>query len=168
MLSFNNYWMRLSMIARIIKAEVCVICRSRRLRRITQTEALIILAIMRKPNPIIVLLCIYLSKCSMCSLNKKYHPLFELLHKTAALAHLQAFVSFEIHLLSFLSILMKNFQFTSLSSRRRSKFSADNVANLDVDSAMTKLLKLLLSVLGDVTSACIKLLSVGMTSLLHV
>ena len=100
---FNNYWMRLSMIARIIKAEVCVICRSRRLRRITQTEALIILAIMRKPNPIIVLLCIYLSKCSMCSLNKKYHPLFELLHKTAALAHLQAFVSFEIHLLSFLS-----------------------------------------------------------------
>ena len=99
----NNYWMRLSMIARIIKAEVCVICRSRRLRRITQTEALIILAIMRKPNPIIVLLCIYLSKCSMCSLNKKYHPLFELLHKTAALAHLQAFLSFEVHLLSFLS-----------------------------------------------------------------
>ena len=37
----NNYWMRLSMIARIIKAEVCVICRSQRLRRITQTEALI-------------------------------------------------------------------------------------------------------------------------------
>ena len=79
--------MRLSMIARIIKAEVCVICRSRRLRRITQTEALIILAIMRKPNPIIVLLCIYLSKCSMCSLNKKYHPLFELLHKTAFLSY---------------------------------------------------------------------------------
>ena len=99
----NNYWMRLSMIARIIKAEVCVICRSRRLRRITQTEALIILAIMRKPNPIIVLLCIFLSKCSMCSLNKKYHPLFELLHKTAALAHLQAFLLFEVHLLSFLS-----------------------------------------------------------------
>ena len=61
----------------------------------------------------------------------------------------------------FFQILMKNFQFTSLSSRRKSKFSADNVANLDVDSAMTKLLKLLLSVLGDVTSACIKLLSVG-------
>ena len=160
--------MRLSMIARIIKAEVCVICRSRRLRRITQTEALIILAIMRKPNPIIALLCIYLSKCSMCSLNKKYHPLFELLHKTAPLAHLQAFLSFEVHLLLFFQILMKNFQFTSLSSRRRSKFSADNVANLDVDSAMTKLLKLLLSVLSDVTSACIKLLSVGMTSLLHV
>ena len=101
--TINNYWMGLSMIARIIKAEVCVICRSQRLRRITQTEALIILAIMRKPNPIIVLLCIFLSKCSMCSLNKKYHPLFELLHKTAALAHLQAFLSFEVHLLSFLS-----------------------------------------------------------------
>ena len=50
------------MIARIIKAEVCVICRSRRLRPITQTEALIILAIMRKPNPIIVLLYNY--KCT--------------------------------------------------------------------------------------------------------
>ena len=155
------------MIARIIKAEVCVICRSRRLRRITQTEALIILAIMWKPNPIIVLLCIYLSKSSMCSLNKKYHPLFELLHKTA-LAHLQAFLSFEIHLLSFLSNIDEKFQFTSLSSRRRSKFSADNMANLDVDATMTKLLKLLFSVLGDVTSACIKLLSVGMTWLLHV
>ena len=34
----NNYWMRLSMISWIIKAEVCVICRSRRLRQITQTQ----------------------------------------------------------------------------------------------------------------------------------
>ena len=165
---FNNYWMRLSMIARIIKAEVCVICRSRRLRRITQTEALIILAIMRKPNPIIVLLCIYLSKCSMCSLNKKYHPLFELLHKTAALAHLQAFVSFEIHLLSFLSNIDEKLSVYIFIIKKEVQVSADNMANLDVDSAMTKLLKLLLSVLGDVTSACIKLLSVGMTSLLHV
>ena len=33
---------------------------------------------------------------------------------------------------------------------------------------MTKLIKLLVSVLGDVTSACIKLLSVGMTSILHI
>ena len=57
----NNYWMRLSMLAIIIKAKVCVICRSRRLRRITQTEALIIIANMRKPNSIIVLLCIFLS-----------------------------------------------------------------------------------------------------------
>ena len=88
------------MIAIIIKAKVCVICRSRRLRRITQTEALIIIAIMRKPNPIIVLLCIFLS-CTG-------------------------------------------------------------------DSAITKLIKLLVSVLVDVTSACIKLLSVGMTSILRI
>ena len=33
----NNYWMRLSMISWIIKTKVCVICRSRRLRQITQT-----------------------------------------------------------------------------------------------------------------------------------
>ena len=38
----------------------------------------------------------------MCSLNKKYHPFFEPLHKTA-LAHFQAFLSFEVHLPSFLS-----------------------------------------------------------------
>ena len=57
----NNYWMKLSMLAIIIKAKVCVICRSRRLRRITQTEALIIIVNMRKPNSIIVSLCIFLS-----------------------------------------------------------------------------------------------------------
>ena len=34
----NNYWMRLSMISWMIKTEVCVICLSRRLRRITQTR----------------------------------------------------------------------------------------------------------------------------------
>ena len=34
----NNYWMRLSMISWIIKTEVCVICRSQRLRQITQTR----------------------------------------------------------------------------------------------------------------------------------
>ena len=34
----NNYWMRLSMISWIIKTEVCVICRSRRLGQITQTR----------------------------------------------------------------------------------------------------------------------------------
>ena len=34
----NNYWMRLSMISWIIKTKVCVICRSRRLRQITQTQ----------------------------------------------------------------------------------------------------------------------------------
>ena len=39
---------------------------------------------------------------------------------------------------------------------------------LFMSSAMTKLIKVLISVLGDVTSACIKLLSVGMTSILHI
>ena len=37
-LLLNNYWMRLSMISWIIKTEVWVICRSRRLRQITQTR----------------------------------------------------------------------------------------------------------------------------------
>ena len=69
---FNNYWMTLSMIAIIIKAKVCVICRSRRLRRITQTEALIIIAIMRKPNPIIVLLCILIFLSCTCK-DKSAH-----------------------------------------------------------------------------------------------
>ena len=49
---FNNYWMRLSGILRIIEAEVCVICRSRRLRQITLTEASIIFDISRKLNSI--------------------------------------------------------------------------------------------------------------------
>ena len=51
------------MILRIIKDEVCVIIyRSRSLRWITQTEAMIILNIIRKPNAIIVLLCIQKEK----------------------------------------------------------------------------------------------------------
>ena len=92
----------------------------------------------------------------MCSLNKKYHPLFvELLHKTA-LAHLQAFLSFEVHLLSVLSNIDEKLLVYIFIIKK------------EVDAAITKLLKLLFSVLGDVTSACIKLLSVGMTSLLHV
>ena len=51
------------MIAIIIKAKVYVTHQGQRLRWITQTEALIIIAIMRKPNPIpgIVLLRIFLS-----------------------------------------------------------------------------------------------------------
>ena len=52
------------MILRIIKDEICVIHLSRRLRWITQTEALIILDIMRKPNSVIVLLCIQNAKSS--------------------------------------------------------------------------------------------------------
>ena len=43
---------------RNIKAEVYIIRRSRRLRQITQTEALIIPHILREPNSIIVLLFI--------------------------------------------------------------------------------------------------------------
>ena len=66
------------------------------------------------------------------------------------------------------SVLWASAWLSLIAAGRRSKFSADNVANLDVDAAMTKLLKLLFSVLGDVTSACIKVLSVGMTSLPHV
>ena len=53
--------MRLSIISRIliVKDKVCVTHQSRRLRLITQTEALIVIDIMRKTNSIIVnLLCI--------------------------------------------------------------------------------------------------------------
>ena len=53
---FNNCWMRLSGISRIIEAEVGVISRSCRLRQMTLTEASIILDIQRKPNSIIILL----------------------------------------------------------------------------------------------------------------
>ena len=87
----------------------------------------------------------------MCSLSKKYQPLFELLHK-AALAHLQAFLSFEVHLLSFLSNIDEKLS-VYIFIIKEVQISADNVANLDVDAAMTKLLKLLFSVLDDVTSA---------------
>ena len=58
---------------RIIEAEVCVICRSRRLRQITQTEALIIPHILREPNSIIVLLfiCIYIElRVNACIVHK--------------------------------------------------------------------------------------------------
>ena len=56
--TLNNYWMRSSRIWEIIKAEVCVICRSRKLRQITQTVTWIISNILREPNSIIVLLFI--------------------------------------------------------------------------------------------------------------
>jgi hypothetical protein len=46
----SNYWMMLSMIARILQSEVNAICQSRRLRRITLTEVWIILDMMQKPN----------------------------------------------------------------------------------------------------------------------
>ena len=53
------------MISRIIQTEINVICRSQRLRRITLTEVWIIFNIMRKPNPIIVLLYIQNSDTKM-------------------------------------------------------------------------------------------------------
>ena len=56
--TINNYWMRLSMISRIIQIEVNVISQSRRLRRITVTEVWMILDIMRKWNPVVALLYI--------------------------------------------------------------------------------------------------------------
>ena len=62
----------------------------------------------------------------MCSLNEKYHPLFELLHKTA-LAHLQAFLSFEVHLLSFLSIIDV---YTFVMKKEGPNLLYDNVATL--------------------------------------
>ena len=54
-LIISNYWLRLSTIVRIIVGW-CIICRSRGLRRTTQPEALIMLAIMKKLNSVIVLL----------------------------------------------------------------------------------------------------------------
>ena len=46
----NNYWMRLSVISRIIKVDVGVICRSGRLRLITLTEISIILDITKSES----------------------------------------------------------------------------------------------------------------------
>ena len=90
------------------------------------------------------------------------------------LARSQAYLSFEVHLffcfffavvvvvffpsntdgnLSELTLWPFLVLFASSSSRRNFKSSSDNVANLDFDSAMTTLIKLLVSMLGDVTSA---------------
>lgn len=60
------------MIAIIIKAKAWVICWNQRLRWITQTEALIIIAIMWMLNPIIISLCIFLS-CSWVVKTIKVH-----------------------------------------------------------------------------------------------
>ena len=87
----NNYWMRLSMISRIIQTEVNVICRSRRLRRITLTEVWIILDIMRKPNPIIVLL--YIQNSDRCKKKFAVKRLGRLTFRTAA-RHFRCFVIF--------------------------------------------------------------------------
>ena len=73
----NNYWMRSSRLWGIIKAEVCVICRSWRLRQITQTKALIIPHILREPNSIIVLLFI----CICEPFSWRSHLYFKFLYK---------------------------------------------------------------------------------------
>jgi hypothetical protein len=52
----RNYYMRLGIIARVIRKKVNAIGQSRRLRRITLTEVWIILDIMQKLNPKIALL----------------------------------------------------------------------------------------------------------------
>ena len=85
----NNYWMRLTMISRIIQTEVNVICRSRRLRRITLTEVWIILDIMRKPNPIIVLL--YIQNSDRCKKRFAVKRLVRLTFQIAA-GHVCCFV----------------------------------------------------------------------------
>ena len=54
----NNWWIRLSILWRIIEIEKGVIRRGRRPRRITPSEISTILHMMRKPNSIIVLLFI--------------------------------------------------------------------------------------------------------------
>ena len=79
----------------------------------------------------------------MCSLSKKCDPLFEVLRRTA-LAHSQAYLSFEVHLpffpsntdeADFVALLVL---FASLSSRRWLNSFSDNVAHLNFHSAMTK------------------------------
>lgn len=98
----------------------------------------------------------------MCSLNRKCHSFFKLLmeqfyHVRKRIFRL-SFICFfspsntdgklsELTLWPFLVL------FASSSSRRNFKSSSDNVANLDFDSTMTTLIKLLVSMLGDVTSA---------------
>ena len=67
----------------------------------------------------------------MCSLNKKCHPLFELLQRTV-LAYSQGHLSFEVYLPSFPLNTNKKLTvwsfwsfFASLSSKRRFEFSSD-------------------------------------------
>ena len=82
--------MRLS-ISRIIPTEVNIICRSRRLRRITLTEFWIILDIMYKPSPIIVLL--YIQSSDRCNKRFAVKRLVRLTFQTAA-GHFCCFVIF--------------------------------------------------------------------------
>ena len=75
LLQLARFW--LCRIWGIIKAEVCVICRSRRLRQIRQTEAFIILHILQEQNSIIVLLFI----CICEPFPWRSHLYFEFWHK---------------------------------------------------------------------------------------
>ena len=65
------------MISWIIKTEAWVICRSRRLRRITQTRGLIIDDVMPKPNSIIVLLYIFFNYLQMKKLLSEFANVWE-------------------------------------------------------------------------------------------
>ena len=85
----NNYWMRLSIITRIIQTRVNLICRNLRLRRITLTEVWVILDIMRKCNPIIVLL--YIQNSDRCKKRFAVKRLVRLNFQTAA-GHFCCFV----------------------------------------------------------------------------
>ena len=91
------------MISRIIKDEVCVIHRSRRLKWITQTEALIILDIMRKPNSIIVLLCIQNAKSSTILYSQYYIIRYSFCFscKYSSKIPLTCFVALFVQMLSF-------------------------------------------------------------------
>ena len=70
----NNYWKSFFVISGIIKIEVSVISRSRRLRLITLTETLIILDI---PNLIIVLLHIVFKKITTNALSHRKQFVFD-------------------------------------------------------------------------------------------
>ena len=63
-------------ISGIIKVEVSVISRSRRLRLITLTETLVI-PILQKPNLIIVLLYIVLKKITTNALSQRSQSIFK-------------------------------------------------------------------------------------------
>ena len=78
------------MILRIIQTKVIVICRIRRLRRITLTEIWIILDNMRKPNPIIVL---HIENSDRCQKRFVVKIFVRLIFKTAV-GHFCCFVIF--------------------------------------------------------------------------
>ena len=63
-LLLNNYWMRLSMISLIIKTKVCVICQSRRPRKIIQTLGFNNSGYQAKPefNNCFIIHLVYISK----------------------------------------------------------------------------------------------------------